>query len=103
MPKNSIFQLKSELKSIQDQLTQSNGTVEDSKSYEVKILNLSNELSSVKNELNSMKNELQRTESKYKTELDSYGKIREAIQKELDEQKTKNNVSFFVAWKTCEY
>lgn len=74
-------------------MVHTNGAVEENKNYEVKILNLSNELSSVKSELHAVRNELQRTEKKYKSELDSYSKNGEALQKELDEQKTKNNVS----------
>lgn len=74
-------------------MVHTNGAVEENKNYEVKILNLSNELSSVKSELNSVRNELQSTEKKYKSDLDTYSKNREALQKELDEQKAKNNVS----------
>lgn len=81
------------MKNVQEQIVHTNGAVEEHKNYEVKILNLSNELSSVKSELNSVRNELQRTEKKYKSDLDSCGRNREVLQKELDEQKAKNNVS----------
>lgn len=68
---------------------------EESKNYQVKIRNLDNELTSVKNELNSLRGDLQKNKDKYKTELDNNSKICEALQKELDEQKDKNNVSLF--------
>lgn len=89
-----LIQLKTDLKTLQDQLSQTNGAVEDNKGYEIKILNLTNELSSVNSELSSMKNQLQNTQKEYKIQLESYNKVQETLQKELEEQKVKNNVSF---------
>lgn len=85
--------MKCELKVLQDKLVRSNETAEESKNYENKVVSLNNELSSMRNEFNTMKNVLQTTEKKYKTELDSFNKIRESLQEELEEQKVKNNVS----------
>lgn len=66
-----------------------NGASHDNKSHEVEVLNLTNELSSLKNELL----ELQQAEKKYQTEIEISSKNYLNIQKELQEQKEKNNVS----------
>lgn len=92
-----MFQLKSEVQQLQEeQVSQVNGSSEESKAQEVEILNLTNELSSVKNELSSVRSELQQTETRYKTELESSNKKYSTVQVELEEQKKKNNVSYNV-------
>lgn len=89
-----MFQLKSELQQLrEEQLSQVNGSSEESKAQVVEILNLTNELSSVKSELTSIKLELQQTETRYKSELENSDKEYTTIQAELEEQKKKNNVS----------
>lgn len=88
--------MKCELNLLQDKLVRRSETAEETKNYENQILTLNNELSSAKNEWNSMKNALQSIENKYQTELESVTKIRDSIQKELEEQKLKNNVSIFL-------
>ncbi|CAH1280293.1 unnamed protein product [Diabrotica balteata] len=86
-----IAQLKADLQKTKEELN-GLGDIPDSKNkHEVEILNLSNELSSTRNELSSKIEELQQNERKYKTELETSNKKYQLIQKELDEQKTKNN------------
>ncbi|XP_050505576.1 ribosome-binding protein 1-like isoform X9 [Diabrotica virgifera virgifera] len=86
-----IAQLKADLQKTKEELN-GLGDIPDSKNkHEVEILNLSNELSSTRNELSSKIEELQQNERKYKTELETSNKKYQLIQKELEEQKTKNN------------
>ncbi|XP_018576892.1 ribosome-binding protein 1 isoform X3 [Anoplophora glabripennis] len=98
-----IAQLKLEIQQLQeDQVSQVNGSSEESKAQEVEILNLTNELSSVKNELSTVRFELQQSETRYKTELESSNKKYSTIQVELEEQKKKNNELRTKNWKVME-
>ncbi|KAJ8944172.1 hypothetical protein NQ314_009534 [Rhamnusium bicolor] len=98
-----ISQLKSELQQLRDeQICQVNGSSKDNKAHEVEILNLTNELSSVRNELSSINTELQQTERRYKTELENSDKKYNKIQRELEEQKAKNNELRTKNWKVME-
>ncbi|CAG9834958.1 unnamed protein product [Diabrotica balteata] len=97
-----IAQLKADLQKTKEELN-GLGDIPDSKNkHEVEILNLSNELSSTRNELSSKIEELQQNERKYKTELETSNKKYQLIQKELDEQKTKNNELRTKNWKVME-
>uniref|UniRef100_A0A6P7G1Z9 Ribosome-binding protein 1 isoform X2 n=1 Tax=Diabrotica virgifera virgifera TaxID=50390 RepID=A0A6P7G1Z9_DIAVI len=97
-----IAQLKADLQKTKEELN-GLGDIPDSKNkHEVEILNLSNELSSTRNELSSKIEELQQNERKYKTELETSNKKYQLIQKELEEQKTKNNELRTKNWKVME-
>lgn len=61
--------------------------------HEIKILNLTNELTSVRNELNSVNQTLLEVETRYRKELTATLEKCSAISAELDEQKVKNDVS----------
>ncbi|XP_072388592.1 uncharacterized protein alt isoform X6 [Diabrotica undecimpunctata] len=86
-----IAQLKADLQKTKEELNGLGDIPDNKNKHEVEILNLSNELSSTRNELSSKIEELQQNERKYKTELETSNKKYQLIQKELDEQKTKNN------------
>ena len=94
-----MLQLQAEVQALQEekfklleekaqlQAAHANSSVEENKAHKVEILNLRNELTSVKTQL-------QQTEKKYVAELDATKKTVSGLQNELDEQRTKNNVSF---------
>ncbi|XP_056636451.1 kinectin-like isoform X13 [Diorhabda sublineata] len=86
-----IAQLKSELQQTREDLTGLRELSDSKTKHEVEIRNLSNELSSTRNELSSRIEELQQTEKKYRTELETSNKKYIIAQKELEEQKAKNN------------
>ncbi|CAG9860393.1 unnamed protein product [Phyllotreta striolata] len=99
---NEKSQLKSELQQAKEELYHLGHLSEGKNNQEVEILNLSNELSSTRNELSSRIEELQQTEKKYKTELESSNKKYSLAQKELEEQKTKNDELRKKNWKVME-
>ncbi|KAJ8977644.1 hypothetical protein NQ317_003622 [Molorchus minor] len=87
-----IAQLRSEQQQLkEEQASQVNGSSQESKEYEIQILNLTNKLSSVSSELSSYKTEVQQMEKKYKAELENSNKKYNKIEYELEEQKVKNN------------
>ncbi|XP_072388597.1 uncharacterized protein alt isoform X9 [Diabrotica undecimpunctata] len=97
-----IAQLKADLQKTKEELNGLGDIPDNKNKHEVEILNLSNELSSTRNELSSKIEELQQNERKYKTELETSNKKYQLIQKELDEQKTKNNELRTKNWKVME-
>lgn len=70
-----------------------NGSSEESKEHEVKVLNLTNELSSVKSNLSSVNQALLDAERQFETNLNSTEEKYRQLSVELEEQKQKNNVS----------
>lgn len=87
-------QLKAEIQQLKDENNvQLNGSSEETKEHEVKILNLSNELTSVRNELNSANQKLLEVEGQYKKELSATLEKCQAMNVELEQQKVKNDVS----------
>ncbi|XP_056636439.1 ribosome-binding protein 1-like isoform X2 [Diorhabda sublineata] len=97
-----IAQLKSELQQTREDLTGLRELSDSKTKHEVEIRNLSNELSSTRNELSSRIEELQQTEKKYRTELETSNKKYIIAQKELEEQKAKNNELRTKNWKVIE-
>lgn len=63
-----------------------NGLAQENQIHKAELLNLDNELSSVKSEL-------QFVQSKYSADMNASKNMVKQLQTELDEQKTKNNVS----------
>ncbi|VEN59323.1 unnamed protein product [Callosobruchus maculatus] len=86
-----IAQLKFELQQLQDNRLKEGDQRQDDEQREVAFLNLTNELSSIKNELSSVKSELELKEKKFTAELESTTRNCNQLQKELDDQKAKNN------------
>ncbi|XP_030763527.1 kinectin isoform X7 [Sitophilus oryzae] len=87
-----IKQLKLENRRLQEEKSiQMNGSSDDNKAHEVKMLNLTNELSSVKSELSSVNQRFHEAEKQYQTELKTSSDCCSQLQSELEEQKNKNN------------
>nr|CAH7768422.1 unnamed protein product [Callosobruchus chinensis] len=97
-----IAQLKFELQQLQDTRLKEGDQRQDDEQREVEFLNLTNELSSIKNELSSVKSELQLREKKFNAELESTMRNCDQLQKELDDQKAKNNELRTKNWKVME-
>ncbi|KAB0804336.1 hypothetical protein PPYR_01306 [Photinus pyralis] len=86
---HALSQVKVELHDVQDekaelQQIKANGLAQENQHHKEELLNLHNELSSAKLEL-------QFVEKKYVTDLDESKNVVFRLQKELDEQKVKNN------------
>ncbi|VEN59319.1 unnamed protein product [Callosobruchus maculatus] len=97
-----IAQLKFELQQLQDNRLKEGDQRQDDEQREVAFLNLTNELSSIKNELSSVKSELELKEKKFTAELESTTRNCNQLQKELDDQKAKNNELRTKNWKVME-
>ncbi|CAH1127677.1 unnamed protein product [Ceutorhynchus assimilis] len=90
--KDIIAQLTAEKEKLQEEKSlQINGSSEESKIHEVKVLNLTNELSSVKSELTSVSQSLLDAERQYKTEICVSQEKYNQLKNELEEQKNKND------------
>lgn len=82
--------MHADLKKVQEensQLHEANvsGSIERNKAHQVELLN-------VRNELTSVRSQLKQAEEKYATEVSATIK---QLENELDQQKMKNNVSFY--------
>lgn len=98
-----IKQLKLENRRLQEEKSiQMNGSSDDNKAHEVKMLNLTNELSSVKSELSSVNQRFHEAEKQYQTELKTSSDCCSQLQSELEEQKNKNNELRKKNWKVME-
>lgn len=98
-----IKQLKLENRRLQEEKSiQMNGSSDDNKAHEVKMLNLTNELSSVKSELSSVNQRFHEAEKQYQTELKTSSDCCSQLQSELEEQKNKNNEFRKKNWKVME-
>lgn len=83
----TLFQLKSEIEKLQEYKTQQEASIENNKINETEVLNW-------KNELARIKNLSEERETKLISEVDSKLNLITKLETELEEQKTKNNVSF---------
>ncbi|XP_031337538.1 kinectin-like isoform X2 [Photinus pyralis] len=97
---HALSQVKVELHDVQDekaelQQIKANGLAQENQHHKEELLNLHNELSSAKLEL-------QFVEKKYVTDLDESKNVVFRLQKELDEQKVKNNELRQKNWKVME-
>ncbi|CAH1127676.1 unnamed protein product [Ceutorhynchus assimilis] len=101
--KDIIAQLTAEKEKLQEEKSlQINGSSEESKIHEVKVLNLTNELSSVKSELTSVSQSLLDAERQYKTEICVSQEKYNQLKNELEEQKNKNDELRKKNWKVME-
>ncbi|XP_060523258.1 ribosome-binding protein 1-like isoform X2 [Cylas formicarius] len=100
---NLLSQLRVENEQLREERdTQINGSTEESKAQEIKVLNLTNDLSSIRNELSSATLKFKEAEQNYKAELALSDQKLNKLHSEMEEQKQKNNELRQKNWKVME-